>query len=222
MITPEQVASIVESNPEAQAVLDAVGEVVQRVITATRGRPDAEVFIEDASCEIISAVLSAPYTGRASPPWTPPRYRLPPERGGVTKKLEIYDYATQKDVELYITLNFYDDDKPAELFVTKPSEAHSTIGALMDALAIVLSIALQYGVEWETFARKLERQTFPPYGTTKDRDQEFSYVSSVLDYVIRWAEKETSRRRNIRKEKSNCTEDTSTSSDDAETSSTVS
>ena len=60
----------------------------------------------------------------------------------------------------------------------------STVAGLTDAVALLTSIALQYGVTIDRLAEKLEHTRFEPYGPTGNADLPFA--TSVLDYIFRW------------------------------------
>jgi ribonucleoside-diphosphate reductase alpha chain len=57
-------------------------------------------------------------------------------------------------------------------------------GAL-DAVAMSLSIAWQYGVPFEDSIQKLVGMRFEPEGVTGD--PQYPIVTSPLDYIARWA-----------------------------------
>jgi ribonucleoside-diphosphate reductase alpha chain len=59
----------------------------------------------------------------------------------------------------------------------------STLSGVMDAFAIAVSIALQYGVPLETYVSKFINMRFEPSGVTNDSDIRFA--SSLVDYVFR-------------------------------------
>jgi len=60
----------------------------------------------------------------------------------------------------------------------------STIGGLMDCIATLTSITLQYGVPLEALTRKFAHQRFEPWGFT--RNPEIRMATSIIDYVFRW------------------------------------
>lgn len=76
-------------------------------------------------------------------------------RNGVTMK----DFGC--NFKYYVTVNFYPDGKPAEVFVRIAKEG-STIAGFVEALAITISIAWQYGVPWEVLYTKYLHQIFEP------------------------------------------------------------
>jgi ribonucleoside-diphosphate reductase alpha chain len=54
----------------------------------------------------------------------------------------------------------------------------------MDAVALLTSISLQYGVSLVKLSDKLEHTRFEPYGPTGNPD--IPLATSVLDYIFRW------------------------------------
>jgi len=60
----------------------------------------------------------------------------------------------------------------------------TTIGGLMDTVATLTSMALQYGVPLESLAKKFAYQRFEPSGFTKNPD--IRNATSITDYVFRW------------------------------------
>src|SRR5260370_7888661 len=63
-------------------------------------------------------------------------------------------------------------------------KAGSTIGGLMDTVATLTSIALQYGVPLESLVKKFAYARFEPSGFTKNPD--IRNATSITDYVFRW------------------------------------
>jgi hypothetical protein len=61
----------------------------------------------------------------------------------------------------------YEDGQPGELFIQMSKEG-STIGGLMDTVATLTSMALQYGVPLESLVKKFAYQRFEPSGFTKN------------------------------------------------------
>ena len=107
---------------------------------------------------------------------TSAREPLPRHRSGVTHTVDIGGAAVS------ITANRFADGRPAEVFATWGKEGSTTNG-LMDALSIVLSLALQYGVPAELVVAKLKNIRFEPLGSTDDPD--LPEVTSVVDWVAR-------------------------------------
>jgi ribonucleoside-diphosphate reductase alpha chain len=107
----------------------------------------------------------------------PLRRRLPDTRNAITHKFDISGH------EGYITVGLYEDGQPGEVFITMSKEG-STIGGLMDTIATLVSVALQYGVPVDSLVRKFEHVRFEPSGMT--RSQDIPFAKSPVDYIFRW------------------------------------
>ncbi|MFU8892183.1 MAG: vitamin B12-dependent ribonucleotide reductase [Luteolibacter sp.] len=83
----------------------------------------------------------------------------------------------------YLTVGLYPDGQPGEIFIQMSKEG-STIGGLMDTVATLTSIALQYGVPLEQLVNKFAYQRFEPSGYTRNPDIRTAF--SITDYVFRW------------------------------------
>ena len=109
----------------------------------------------------------------------PSRRRLPDERRALTHKFVVGEQ------EGYLTVGLYDDGRPGEIFL-KISKEGSTVSGLMDAVAMMTSVSLQYGVPLENLCTKLKNTRFEPSGRTSN--PEIPFATSLLDYVFRWLE----------------------------------
>jgi ribonucleoside-diphosphate reductase alpha chain len=107
----------------------------------------------------------------------PTRHRMPDTRMSLTHKFEIAGH------EGYITVGLFEDQQPGELFIQMSKEG-STIGGLMDTVATLTSLSLQYGVPLESMVKKFAYQRFEPSGFTKNPD--IRNATSITDYVFRW------------------------------------
>jgi len=87
------------------------------------------------------------------------------------------------DQEGYITVGLFEDGTPGELFIHIAKEG-STVSGLMDAIAVLTSIALQYGVPLADISRKMRHTHFEPYGPTENKA--IPKASSLLDYIYHW------------------------------------
>ena len=114
----------------------------------------------------------------------PYRQHLPDERRSLTHKFRVADH------EGYVTCGLYEDGRPGEIFV-KISKEGSMVSGLMDAVALLTSVTLQYGVPVEDLSRKLKNTRFEPYGTTGN--PEIPWATSLVDYIFRWLELKFSR-----------------------------
>jgi ribonucleoside-diphosphate reductase alpha chain len=107
----------------------------------------------------------------------PVRRKLPDERSARTHKFSIAGH------EGYLTVGLYDDGQPGEIFLRMAKEG-STVSGLMDTIATMTSISLQYGVPLKALVDKFSHTRFEPAGFTNNRD--IPIAKSVMDYVFRY------------------------------------
>ncbi len=107
----------------------------------------------------------------------PRRVKLPDERQAWTHKFSIAGH------EGYLTVGLYDDGAPGEIFLKMAKEG-STVSGLMDTIATMTSIALQYGVPLRALVDKFSHTRFEPSGFTNN--SEIPFAKSVTDYVFRY------------------------------------
>jgi len=110
------------------------------------------------------------------------RVRLPDTRASVTRKFTL-QRTEGEPLRIYVTVGLYDDGKPGEVFIKCDRQGSLTSGAF-DAVALVMSIAMQHGVPLASLTDKLRGMTFEPNGLTGDKD--FPIAKSVLDLLARW------------------------------------
>ena len=108
---------------------------------------------------------------------TPIRHRLLDTRESVTHKFSV------SGQEGYITVGLYPDGRPGEVFLTMAKQG-STLRGLVDTIAVLSSLCLQYGVPVDTLSRKFAQTRFEPSGYTKNPD--IREASSLADYIFRW------------------------------------
>jgi ribonucleoside-diphosphate reductase alpha chain len=89
------------------------------------------------------------------------------------------------DQEGYVTVGLYEDRTPGEIFVNISKEG-STIRGLMDSVAVLTSVALQYGVPLRNLVDKFRNVHFEPAGMTSN--PQVPVASSLVDYIFRWLE----------------------------------
>ncbi len=106
------------------------------------------------------------------------RRYLPDERPAVHHKFHIGGH------EGYMNIGLYPDDyKVGETFINMAKEG-STIAGLMDTIAILTSISLQYGIPLKILVKKLKDMRFEPMGMTANKD--IPFTSSIVDYVFKY------------------------------------
>jgi ribonucleoside-diphosphate reductase alpha chain len=131
-----------------------------------------------APAPALAVVPIAPTPAPATaPPPKPRRERLPDTRRSMTHKFDIQGH------EGYLTIGFFDDGRPGELFITMAKEG-STVGGLMDVIGTLVSMGLQYGVPLDVFVNKFAHSRFEPAGFTKNPD--IPIAKSITDYIFRY------------------------------------
>jgi ribonucleoside-diphosphate reductase alpha chain len=135
------------------------------------------VFNDKAALEIRVTELDKELAALREKAGQPVRHRMPETRLALNHKFEIAGH------EGYVTVGLFEDGQPGELFIQMSKEG-STIGGLMDTIATLTSISLQYGVPLESLVRKFAYQRFEPSGFTKNPD--IRNATSITDYVFRW------------------------------------
>jgi ribonucleoside-diphosphate reductase alpha chain len=109
--------------------------------------------------------------------YRPRRHKLDDEREAFTHKFSIAGH------EGYLTTGLYEDGQPGEIFLRMAKEG-STVSGLMDTIATMASIALQYGVPLKALVDKFSHTRFEPSGFTNNK--QIPIAKSVTDYVFRY------------------------------------
>ncbi len=107
----------------------------------------------------------------------PRRRKLPDVRDAKTHKFSIAGH------DGYLTVGLYEDGTPGEVFL-KMSKEGSTVSGLMDTIAVMTSLSLQYGVPLKALVDKFSHTRFEPSGFTGNPD--IPIAKSVTDYIFRW------------------------------------
>lgn len=111
--------------------------------------------------------------------WSAIRKRLPDTRTSATHKFNVGGF------EGYLTVGFYEDGVPGEIFIRSQKQG-STMMGILDSFATAVSLGLQYGVPLETFIDKFKGNKFEPSGFTPNPEIRFAH--SIMDYLFRWME----------------------------------
>jgi ribonucleoside-diphosphate reductase alpha chain len=138
-----------------------------------RSQPLSTGKKKDADAAAVADPVAAAPVGEPKPY----RRRLPDERRAVTHKFQVAGH------EGYITVGLYPDGQPGEIFLKMAKEG-STVSGLMDSLATMTSLALQYGVPLRDLTNKFAHVRFEPAGFTGN--SEIPIAKSIVDYVFRW------------------------------------
>ncbi len=113
-------------------------------------------------------------------PFAPTKRPLPPTRASETHKFSIAGH------EGFLTYSIYDDGGLAEIFIRMAKQG-STLAGLLDAFAITVSVALQYGVPLKSLARRFVYGRYEPAGFTANPD--IQVATSITDYIFRYLAK---------------------------------
>ena len=112
----------------------------------------------------------------------PERETLPDERSGITYKKEFHvKIRDKKTHDCYLTIGFYPDGRPGEIFITV-GKIGSALRAALDCWAISTSVLIQCGMI-DQVIEKFENQRFIPSGFTDDPD--YRSVTSVIDWIVK-------------------------------------
>ncbi len=120
--------------------------------------------------ETVTAATALPQAGVV-------RRRLPADRAAICHKFDIAGH------EGYIHVGFFEDGTPGEIFIKMAKEG-STISGLMDTIATLTSLSLQYGVPLAALVGKFSHVRFEPSGFTKN--PEIPIAKSLTDYIFRF------------------------------------
>lgn len=101
-----------------------------------------------------------------------------------TRKSETHKF-TVAGCEGYLTIGFFSDGQPGEIFI-KMSKEGSTLSGLMQGFCRAFSLALQYGLPLQDAVDRFRGMRFEPMGTTNN--PKIPQASSLLDYVARYLE----------------------------------
>lgn len=112
---------------------------------------------------------------------TPHKRQMPEERKALVHKFSIGGI-----YKGYLTIGFYPDGTPGEIFI-ESAKAGSTMNGLLDCFATMVSIGLQHNVPLDKIVGKFAHISFAPDGFTTNPD--IGYARSIVDYVARYLER---------------------------------
>ncbi|HUP16128.1 MAG TPA: LAGLIDADG family homing endonuclease [Acidimicrobiia bacterium] len=107
----------------------------------------------------------------------PPRFLLPPRRGGYTQEAKIGGH------KVYLRTGEYEDGTLGEVFIDLAKEG-ATLRGILSCFAIAVSKGLQFGVPLEEFVDTFTFQTFEPRGLVEGHPN-IKMANSIVDYVFR-------------------------------------
>lgn len=120
------------------------------------------------------------------------RRSLPTRRLGYTQKIRV------SDQPIYIRTGEYEDGSLGEIFLDV-NLTGSSMRAMINALAISMSLGLQYGAPLEAYVKVFKDFSFIPNGPVQG-DERFEETASILDYLVRELEATYLRKKDGQKE----------------------
>jgi len=112
----------------------------------------------------------------------PVRRKLPTTRKAINHKFAIGGFGEDAH-EGYLTLGFYPDGNLGEMFTIMSKEG-STVSGLLDTLATVTSLCLQYGVPIEKLAKKFRGMKYEPRGMVTEGRPDQKTTNSLSEYIF--------------------------------------
>ncbi|MEK7537152.1 MAG: vitamin B12-dependent ribonucleotide reductase [Patescibacteria group bacterium] len=151
-------------------------EIFNAFIEAWRLRIKAVAFYRDGS-KTVQPLNTEKEEKKIKLPKLIRRY-LPNERPAIHHKFSITGH------EGYINVGLYPEDyKVGETFINMAKEG-STMAGLMDTIAVLTSVSLQYGIPLKVLVKKLKDMRFEPMGMTANKD--IPFASSIVDYIFKY------------------------------------
>ncbi len=113
----------------------------------------------------------------AAQPSGPQRRRLPSKRHGLTQEAKVGGN------KIFLRSGEYQDGTLGEIFIDMHKEG-AALRSVMNCFAMLVSIALQYGVPLEMLVEQFVFTRFEPQGPVQGHDR-VKFATSVIDYVFR-------------------------------------
>jgi ribonucleoside-diphosphate reductase alpha chain len=105
------------------------------------------------------------------------RRRLPSKRHGLTQEAKVGGN------KIFLRTGEYEDGSLGEIFIDMHKEG-AALRSVMNCFAMLVSIALQYGVPLEILVEQFVFTRFEPQGPVQGHDR-VKFATSVIDYVFR-------------------------------------
>jgi ribonucleoside-diphosphate reductase alpha chain len=105
------------------------------------------------------------------------RRRLPSKRHGLTQEAKVGGN------KIFLRTGEYEDGALGEIFIDMHKEG-AALRSVMNCFAMLVSIALQYGVPLDVLVEQFVFTRFEPQGPVQGHDR-VKFATSVIDYVFR-------------------------------------
>ena len=134
--------------------------------------PDLTAAQADEMAQAAFAAKAAPVALLATS-----RRRLPAKRHGLTQEAKVGGN------KIFLRTGEYEDGTLGEIFIDMHKEG-AALRSVMNCFAMLVSIALQYGVPLEVLVEQFVFTRFEPQGPVQGHDR-VKFATSVIDYVFR-------------------------------------
>jgi ribonucleoside-diphosphate reductase alpha chain len=138
-------------------------------------------LIPDLTGEQAERMAEAAFQAKSMPAPVPlaanVRRRLPSKRHGITQEAKVGGN------KVFLRTGEYDDGALGEIFIDMHKEG-AALRSVMNCFAMLVSIALQYGVPLEVLVEQFVFTRFEPQGPVQGHDR-VKFATSVIDYVFR-------------------------------------
>jgi ribonucleoside-diphosphate reductase alpha chain len=162
----------------------SAGDAAKKVPLPKDAKEMAEALrglIPDLTAEQAGRMAEAAFQARAAPAPVPlaanVRRRLPSKRHGITQEAKVGGN------KVFLRTGEYNDGSLGEIFIDMHKEG-AALRSVMNCFAMLVSIALQYGVPLEVLVEQFVFTRFEPQGPVQGHDR-VKFATSVIDYVFR-------------------------------------
>jgi len=164
----------------------SAGDKAQKIALPKDAKEMAEALralIPDLTPEqaqrMAEAAFQAKAASRAAPEQLPAmtRRKLPSKRHGITQEAKVGGN------KIFLRTGEYNDGTLGEIFIDMHKEG-AALRSVMNCFAMLVSIALQYGVPLEVLCNKFAHTRFEPSGFTNN--PQIPIAKSIMDYLFRW------------------------------------
>ncbi len=138
-------------------------------------------LIPELTLEQAGRMAEAAFQAKSAPAPVPlaasVRRRLPPKRHGITQEAKVGGN------KVFLRTGEYESGELGEIFIDMHKEG-AALRSVMNCFAMLVSIALQYGVPLEVLVEQFVFTRFEPQGPVQGHDR-VKFATSVIDYVFR-------------------------------------
>jgi ribonucleoside-diphosphate reductase alpha chain len=159
----------------------SAGDQAARVPLPKDAREMAEALkkvIPELSAEQAQRMAEAAFAAKAAPQLPlKTRRRLPAKRHGITQEAKVGGN------KVFLRTGEYEDGTLGEIFIDMHKEG-AALRSVMNCFAMLVSMALQYGVPLDVLVEQFVFTRFEPQGPVQGHDR-VKFATSVIDYVFR-------------------------------------